>query len=175
MLRLLFLFHLASFPTSLGKSVLVTAYTNSAVDTLLLKLKDMSVPVLRIGKDSSVHEQLRGVTFQALAKEKFNALDFDLSSFARSYPVVGATCLTRHVLLEKNKFDVCIVDEAAQITQPVCLGPLLRAHRFVLVGDHYQLPPLVKSEDARMRGLSTSLFCKLAEKHPNAVVQLKAQ
>jgi DNA replication ATP-dependent helicase Dna2 len=161
---------------SLGKSVLATAYTNSAVDNVLLKLKKMNVPVLRVGNIPSVNEQLRDCTFQELAKESYNSLDFELHSFSRSFPVVGVTCLnTRHILLEKNKFDVCIVDEAAQITQPVCLGPILKAHRFVLVGDHYQLPPLVKNEVARLNGLSTSLFCELAEKHPNAVVQLNAQ
>ena len=46
-------------------------------------------------------------------------------------------------LFFKRKFDVCIVDEASQITLPVCLGPLRCAETFVLVGDHYQLPPVV--------------------------------
>lgn len=31
------------------------------------------------------------------------------------------------------------VDEAGQLTEPTCLGPLLLARRFVLVGDHYQV------------------------------------
>ena len=44
---------------------------------------------------------------------------------------------------------MCIVDEASQITLPVCLGPLRHASVFVLVGDHYQLPPLVLSQQAR--------------------------
>jgi len=46
-------------------------------------------------------------------------------------------------------FDVCIVDEASQIAQPACLSPLVHAKRFVLVGDHKQLPPLVVSNEAR--------------------------
>jgi DNA replication ATP-dependent helicase Dna2 len=51
--------------------------------------------------------------------------------------------LTTSFIFNKRKFDYCIVDEASQITLPVCLGPLRYADRFVLVGDHYQLPPLV--------------------------------
>lgn len=47
-------------------------------------------------------------------------------------------------LFSKRQFDVCIVDEASQITLPVCLGPLRFAKTFVLVGDHFQLPPLVR-------------------------------
>lgn len=49
----------------------------------------------------------------------------------------------------RRSFDVCIVDEASQITLPASLGPLRYASRFVLVGDHYQLPPLVQSQQAR--------------------------
>ena len=49
----------------------------------------------------------------------------------------------------RRSFDVCIVDEASQITLPASLGPLRHASMFVLVGDHYQLPPLVQSQEAR--------------------------
>jgi DNA replication ATP-dependent helicase Dna2 len=63
--------------------------------------------------------------------------------------VVGVTCLgITHAMFGKRKFDVCIVDEAGQITLPVCLGPLRCANTFVLVGDHYQLPPLVRVRSA---------------------------
>ena len=64
--------------------------------------------------------------------------------------VVATTCLgAKHTLLARRMFDVCIVDEASQISQLVCLGPLFCARRFVLVGDHKQLPPLVQSNAAR--------------------------
>ena len=35
------------------------------------------------------------------------------------------------------------MDEAGQISQPASIGPLLKAKRFILVGDDAQLPPLV--------------------------------
>lgn len=66
------------------------------------------------------------------------------------------------------------MDEASQITLPVTLGPLKRAQRFVLVGDHYQLPPLMRSTEARNSGMS-SLFKYLSESHPEAVSHLKFQ
>lgn len=47
-------------------------------------------------------------------------------------------------LLQRRRFDYCIVDEASQITLPACVGPLRCADVFVLVGDQYQLPPLVR-------------------------------
>ena len=64
--------------------------------------------------------------------------------------VVATTCLgTNHPLFSQRSFDYCILDEASQITLPVSLGPLRHARVFVLVGDHYQLPPLVQNEWAR--------------------------
>ena len=51
-------------------------------------------------------------------------------------------------LTANRPFDVCVVDEAGQISQPAILGPLLASSRFVLVGDDYQLPPLVASTEA---------------------------
>lgn len=78
-------------------------------------------------------------------------------------------------LFSRRTFDVCIVDEASQITLPTCLGPLRFADKFVLVGDHFQLPPLVKSTAARQGGLDVSLFRRLSEAHPHAVVELAQQ
>lgn len=63
---------------------------------------------------------------------------------------MATTCLgISHVLFSRRRFDVCIVDEASQVTLPVCVGPIRMADKFVLVGDHNQLPPLVVSDVAR--------------------------
>ena len=61
---------------------------------------------------------------------------------------------------------MCIVDEAGQITLPACIAPLLKARAFTLVGDHYQLPPLVQNKQAAEGGLADSLFLRLCEAHP---------
>lgn len=90
--------------------------------------------------------------------------------------VVAVTCLgITSPLLVNKKFDICIMDEAGQTTLPVSLGPLMFASTFVLVGDHYQLPPLVQSTEARENGLGISLFCRLSEAHPQAISALQSQ
>lgn len=78
-------------------------------------------------------------------------------------------------IFNERNFDYCIVDEASQITLPVCIGPIRMANTFILVGDHYQLPPLVKNPEAREGGLDVSLFKLLSEAHPEAVVSLEHQ
>ena len=67
------------------------------------------------------------------------------------------------------------MDEASQLTLPACLGPLQYANTFVLVGDHYQLSPLVRNSQALAEGMDVSLFKRLCESHPQAVVNLETQ
>ena len=85
------------------------------------------------------------------------------------------TQLTCSPLFFRRKFDYCFVDEASQITLPTCLGPLRLADKFVLVGDHFQLPPIVRNADAKRGGLDVSLFRTLSEAHPAAVTDLSYQ
>lgn len=78
-------------------------------------------------------------------------------------------------IFARRTFDYCIVDEASQITLPTCIGPLRFADTFVLVGDHFQLPPIVKNGAARRGGLDVSLFRLLSDEHPESVVDLTYQ
>ncbi|KAL2850874.1 hypothetical protein BJX68DRAFT_236519 [Aspergillus pseudodeflectus] len=49
------------------------------------------------------------------------------------------------------------------------------AKTFILVGDHYQLPPLVQNKEAQAGGLDVSLFKLLSDAHPSSVVNLEHQ
>ncbi|MBX7099045.1 MAG: DNA2/NAM7 family helicase [Myxococcaceae bacterium] len=59
------------------------------------------------------------------------------------------------------RFDLALVDEAAQAVEPLTLLAFLRAPKVVLAGDPQQLPPTVKSQDAAAKGLAVSLFERL--------------
>lgn len=157
-----------------GRSVLVTGYTHLAVDNILLKLKQMGVDFLRLGPLSHVHPQLHPYTVTELTKGITTVENIE--RFYQSKAVVATTCLgINHTVLTKRLFDYCIVDESSQITLLASLGPLFHARVFVLVGDHYQLPPLVQSVQARDGGLGVSLFKRLSEHHPEALVCLVHQ
>ena len=66
--------------------------------------------------------------------------------------------------IAKTKFDVAIIDEASQATIPSILIPISKASRFILAGDHKQLPPTIISEQALE--LENTLFESLIEKYP---------
>jgi DNA replication ATP-dependent helicase Dna2 len=91
-------------------------------------------------------------------------------------PIVATTCLgINHQVFNERAFDYCIVDEASQITLPICAGPIRMSRTFVLVGDHNQLPPVVRNEEAREGGLDVNLFKLLSDAHPQSVVNLEHQ
>lgn len=58
---------------------------------------------------------------------------------------------------DKN-FDLVILDEATQATEPIAWIPMTKARRVVMAGDHFQLPPTVRSKEAEEKGLGVTLF-----------------
>uniref|UniRef100_A0A669CQN7 DNA replication ATP-dependent helicase/nuclease n=1 Tax=Oreochromis niloticus TaxID=8128 RepID=A0A669CQN7_ORENI len=157
-----------------GFSVLLTSYTHSAVDNILLKLKRFRVGFLRLGQGQKVHPDILPYTEESVRKKGVHTLS-DLEQLYNKELIVATTCMgIKHPIFTRRRFDFCIVDEASQISQPICLGPLFYAKRFVLVGDHQQLPPIVQNHEARSLGMDESLFKRL-ELHSEAVVQLNVQ
>jgi predicted DNA helicase len=75
-------------------------------------------------------------------------------------------------LLDNFKFDLLLIDEATQSTEPAALIPLIKAERVVLAGDHKQLPPTILSEKAKHDGLNHSLFEKLIDIYGDKVKQM---
>ncbi|XP_049501098.1 DNA replication ATP-dependent helicase/nuclease DNA2 isoform X3 [Panthera uncia] len=158
-----------------GFSVLLTSYTHSAVDNILLKLAKFKIGFLRLGQTQKVHLDIQKFTEEEVCRSKSITSLALLEELYNSHCIVATTCMgINHPIFSRKTFDFCIVDEASQISQPVCLGPLFFSQRFVLVGDHQQLPPLVLNHEARALGMSESLFKRL-EQNKNAVVQLTVQ
>ncbi len=154
----------------MGKTVLLTSYTHSAVDNLLLKLLEAesgSSCFLRLGRVSKIHAQIRDFSEDVLIKKQGIKDPCQLKELYQSQPVIAMTCLAANnhpYLAVKDKlFDYCIVDEAGQSLLLSALGPLFHARKFVLVGDPEQLPPVVKSAKAKSMGMDVSLFSHLQD------------
>lgn len=157
-----------------NKSVLLTSYTHSAVDNILLKLENTGIDIFRLGSPSRIHDDIKkyipDYTEVSSLNHYLDVID--------KVPVVATTCLgIKDTLfsMKSKDFDYVIIDEASQVSLPVALGPIRFAERFVMVGDHFQLPPLVRSEAARLGGLEDSMFKILCEKHPKCVSELTYQ
>ena len=160
-----------------GERVLVAAFTNQAVDTVLRRLlADGWENFIRLGHELSVAPEIQGHRLVTRARALAAALGDAgepspgrIRETLRTAPLVAATTATwssEHYddVGEPLLFDLAILDEATQLTLPATLGALRFARRFVLVGDDRQLPPLVRSETAADRGLKRSLFATLLER-----------
>lgn len=75
--------------------------------------------------------------------------------------------------IAKTKFDVAIIDEASQATIPSILIPIAKARRFILAGDHKQLPPTIIS--AKAGDLEKTLFEELIKLYPSKSQLLNVQ
>ncbi|HEY7422790.1 MAG TPA: AAA domain-containing protein [Gemmataceae bacterium] len=74
-------------------------------------------------------------------------------------------------IIGRRAFDLLVIDEACQTTEPGCWVPLLRVGRVVLAGDHCQLPPTVLSREAARHGFGVSLLERLVGMYSDQVTR----
>lgn len=75
-------------------------------------------------------------------------------------------------ILGNRHFDLLVLDEATQSTEPSALIPLLKADKIVMAGDHRQLPPTILNRGAEQEGLAKSLFERLLEVHGREIKKM---
>ncbi|WP_158056163.1 AAA domain-containing protein [Halorussus halophilus] len=150
-----------------GETALLSAFTNRAVDNALEALRDQGFEdVVRVGTENGVRPDMQDLRFEQGGDPNERVKELRDASVVAA---TTATCGSR--IMREQHFDVALVDEASQLTEPATLAALNLADRFVLVGDHQQLPPVVRTEN----DLSTSLFQRLIETYPDSGVMLDRQ
>lgn len=75
--------------------------------------------------------------------------------------VIAATLVnTTSNVLESIQFQTVVIDEAAQALEPATWIPMTRVKKIILAGDPFQLPPVIKSNEAKREGLGVTLLEK---------------
>ncbi|ELY57785.1 AAA domain-containing protein [Natronococcus jeotgali] len=155
-----------------GERVLLSAFTNRAVDNALEAVLEQlgdaidEHRVVRVGSESGVREDMEPYRLERAGDPDERLAELE---DARVVAATTATCGSR--VMKEQSFDAALVDEAAQLTEPGTFAATNLAERFVLVGDHEQLPPVVRAENE----LTESLFERLVDLHPDAGVMLDRQ
>lgn len=139
---------LASPPRHSGcPSLLLTAYTNRAIDEICDMLEMAGFSYLRLGYAASCDPRFRDRLLSVSASTS-PTLDGIRDLIDRTPIIVSTTSmlLTRPYIFDIKHFSLAVVDEASQILEPGLIGLLASdcTDRFVLIGDHKQLLAVVQ-------------------------------
>lgn len=112
-----------------------------------------------------------------LLKSDADALEFYIiNDLLQTSQVICCTLVgSSHPVIRGKRFKTAFIDEAAQALEPATWIPILRSERIIFAGDHFQLPPTIKSNEAAKQGLAQTLFEKGIRKHPERSSMLQVQ
>ena len=147
-------------------SLLLTAYTHRAVDEICSMLEAAGQDYLLLGSEAMCDPRFahRLLSRSFGDQPKLSAMRQRLKD-VRIIVSTTLTLLTHPHLFRIKHFSLCIVDEASQILEPYIVGLLSskQIDRFILIGDHKQLPAVVaqSDDDPRLHSCRQSLFERL--------------
>ncbi len=137
-----------------GKQILLLSYTNRAVDEICKAISSITpeVDFIRIGSELScdvlyrshlIENVLENCSTRKGVQERITQCSIFIGTVA--------TLSSKTDLFRLKTFDVAIIDEASQILEPQLLGLLCAQGtseknaigKFILIGDHKQLPAVV--------------------------------
>jgi cell division septum initiation protein DivIVA len=111
-----------------------------------------------------------------MLKEAGNTEQYITDDLITKAAVVTATLVgAGHYTVRHIQYHTAVIDEAGQAFEPACWIPILKAQKVIFAGDHYQLPPTIKSPEAAKAGLNTTLLEKNTALYPEAVTLLEEQ
>ena len=141
-----------------GRAVLLMAYTNRAIDEICAMLCAAELSFVRIGNEFSCDERFRPYLIDRVMDD-CPKLEAAQQRIRETTIFVGTTSamLSHTNIFQLKHFSLAVIDEASQILEPAMIG-LLAAHfgsgenavthidKFILIGDHKQLPAVVQQE-----------------------------
>ena len=111
-----------------------------------------------------------------IMKEVGNTEQYIIDDIVSKTQVITATLVgANHYTIRNLEYNTVVIDEAGQALEPACWIPILKAKKVILAGDHCQLSPTIKSNEAAKNGLNKTLLEKCIELHPEAVTLLEEQ
>lgn len=140
-------------------NILLLAYTNRAVDELCESINeaiadDVEHKFIRIGNELTCAPEHQHNMLNIIIDKKANELKdkdekfsrktiVDIINKQRIFVSTVASISSKSDILKLKHFDTIIIDEASQILEPQIIGILPKAKRFIMIGDHKQLPAIV--------------------------------
>ena len=166
--------HIAKALINSGKKIFITAPTHTAINNCLnaiaAEVQDAS-KVVKIGEKYQSAEILNNNYVTKKTRLKKSTYSFD-KQLSQNGIIIGGTpycfCYPASKRLEGWEFDVAIIDEAAQMSIPLAVSIMSKCDKFIFVGDHKQLDPIVPSNTG-LSMFKESIFAKLARLYPSDI------
>jgi DNA replication ATP-dependent helicase Dna2 len=157
-----------------GLKVFVTAPTHTAINNCLnavaSKIKD-NTKVIKIGEKAS-NKEVQENPYVGKKSRVTYAGYINNDSYSQKGIAIGSTayslCYPGSKKLDGWKFDVCIIDEAAQLSIPLSIAAMSRTGKYIFVGDHKQLDPIIPKGSSNEM-FEESIFSRLARIYPNEI------
>jgi ATP-dependent RNA/DNA helicase IGHMBP2 len=112
-----------------------------------------------MGKDDYKQRTLYYTEARNCIKESRLLEDYIVNSLFEQAQVICCTPVTsNNKALVKKRFNTLFFDEASQALEAISWIPLLKCNRVIFSGDHFQLPPVVKSAKAKQEGLDKTML-----------------
>ncbi|KAK9808936.1 hypothetical protein WJX72_006613 [[Myrmecia] bisecta] len=137
------------------------------------EIKAANAKILKLGRKDYAERRALRSELRALVKEERQRQERAVTEVLTRADVICSTLtgvMARH--LQPIKFDLVVIDEAAQALEVACWSALLKAPRAVLAGDHLQLPPTVISDEAMRKGLGQTLFERLQRLYGDSISEM---
>lgn len=150
-------------PTS---SILLMSYTNRAVDEICDKLEKENIDYIRIGSEISCPKNYHKRLLENVVTQLSKISDIqDTIRAARVFVGTTTSINANNAIFTLKQFDLAIIDEASQILEPHLIGLLsaqdecrLAIRKFVLIGDHKQLPAVVQQSKQESKVADTDIL-----------------
>jgi len=157
-----------------GLKVFVTAPTHTAINNCLnavaSKIKD-NTKVIKIGEKAS-NKEVQENPYVGKKSRVTYAGYINNANYSQKGIAIGSTayslCYPGSKKLDGWKFDVCIIDEAAQLSIPLSIAAMCRTGKYIFVGDHKQLDPIIPKGSINEM-FAESIFSRLARIYPNEI------
>lgn len=170
--------HLSKIYLEEGKKVFICGPTHTAINNSLNAISKQvrdATKVVKIGQKYQTSEVSKNKNITKLERLSLAAYEID-TFLSKQGIIIGGTafcmCYPASKRLNNWEFDIAIIDEAAQMSIPLAVAVMSKSSKFIFVGDHKQLAPIIPSNTNNVL-FDGSIFQKLITLYANNSSLLK--
>jgi DNA replication ATP-dependent helicase Dna2 len=170
--------HIAKILVDSGKNVFITAPTHTAINNCLNALSEEvrdASKIIKIGEKYQAAEILENEYITRKTRLPIESYDKN-ENLSHDGIIIGGTpycfCYPASKRLNNWEFDIALIDEAAQMSIPMAVSVMSKTDKFIFVGDHRQLDPIMPARTG-LSMFTHSIFRTLAGKYNDEMSLLK--